>query len=375
MGLFTVHIVYLYKDYYPVMGGIEAHLRTLGEGIVAQGDRVSVVVCQPAGQHLADYEEMHGVAIYRVPRHIDLASSPFSYGLTSIVRQLRPDLIHLQMPWPGGDVALLTTRTPYIVTYQSDIVRQNRLLQLYAPLLRHTLQRARAIITTSPQYRDSSPWLSAYREKCHVIPLGIAAPAASDTARVAYWRARFPASCVLWVGRMRYYKGLHVLMDALAHTPDTLEVALVGDGPMRDELQQRAHARGVAARVHFLGALADVDVRALQEVARYFVFPSHVRAEAFGLAMLEALYSGLPAISCEIGTATSFVNQHDATGIVVPPSDAHALGQAMTRLWQDYALRQRYATHAPHWAAVQFSAARMITDTRALYTRVLESHA
>jgi len=367
-----VHIVYLYKDYAPVMGGIESHLQTLAEGVAAQGIRVSVVVCQPAGQRLPAQEQINGVMVYRVARQIDIASSPISLGFWSIVRQLRPDIIHLQMPWPTGDaVAACFPHIPLVVTYQSDVIRQQRLLQLYAPLLRHTLRRAQRIIVTSPQYRDSSPWLQPFIAKCQVIPLGMSPALAPDAGRLAHWHAEFPQSCLLWVGRLRYYKGLHVLIAALAQLPDTITLALVGDGPESANLHTLVTSLGVSARVRWLGSLPDADVRALQAIAKLFVFPSHLRSEAFGLALLAALQAGLPAISCEVGTATSFVNKHDITGLVVPPDDPVALATAIATLWHDDARRAVMAQAAQQWALTQFGAQQMVAESLAIYRHVV----
>ncbi|MCX6014398.1 MAG: glycosyltransferase [Chloroflexales bacterium] len=367
-----MHIVYIYKDYAPVMGGIESHLQTLAEGVAATGLRVSVVVCQPAGQQLPAQAQINGVMVYRVPRQIDIASSPISLGFWSIVRQLRPDLIHLQMPWPTGDaVAALFPHIPMVVTYQSDVIRQKYLLHLYAPLLRHTLRRAKRIIVTSPQYRDSSPWLQPFIAKCQVIPLGMPPAPAPDPARVAHWQAEFPQSCLLWVGRLRYYKGLHVLIAALAQLAPTITLALVGDGPEAANLRALATTLGVSARVRWLGSLPDVDVRALQAVAKLFVFPSHLRSEAFGLALLAALQAGLPAISCELGTATSFVNQHDKTGIVVAPADASALANAIETLWNDDVRRVAMAQEARTWARAQFGLDEMVEAHADVYQQII----
>ena len=366
--MLLVHIVYLYKDYAPVMGGIESHLQTLAEGVAAHGIQVSVVVCQPAGQRLPAQEQINGVMVYRVARQIDIASSPISLGLWSIVRQLRPDIIHLQMPWPTGDaVAACFPHIPLVVTYQSDVIRQQRLLQLYAPLLRHTLRRAQRIIVTSPQYRDSSPWLQPFIAKCQVIPLGMSPAPAPDAGRVAHWHAEFPQSCLLWVGRLRYYKGLHILIAALAQLPPTITLALVGDGPEAANLHALVTSLGVSARVRWLGSLPDDDVRALQAIAKLFVFPSHLRSEAFGLALLAALQAGLPAISCEVGTATSFVNKHDITGLVVPPDDPVALATAIDALWHDDARRTAMAQAAQQWALTQFGAQQMVAESLAIY--------
>ena len=70
-----MHIVHLYKDYAPVLGGIEAHVQTLAQGLVRLGFTITVVVCQPRGGVLASDEMMHGVRVMRLPRHIDVASN------------------------------------------------------------------------------------------------------------------------------------------------------------------------------------------------------------------------------------------------------------------------------------------------------------
>ena len=148
---------------------------------------------------------------------------------------------------------------------------------------------------------------------------------------------------------------------------------LFRSGPQYTEIAQLATSLGVADRVHLLGTLPDEDVRALQAVARFFVFPSHLRSEAFGLALLEAIAAGLPAISCEIGTGTSYVNAHGRTGLVVPPNDTTALADAMRTLWTDEAMRNRFAQHATTWASTEFSVAHMVAQTLALYQSIFST--
>jgi len=363
-----VHIVHLYKDYAPVHGGIESHLQTLATGLVARGVRTSVVVCQPATRQFAPQSTQDGVPIYRVPRQLDIASSPISLALWPLLRRLKPDLLHLQMPWPTGDLmSLAVPQTPLVVSYQSDVVRQQGWLRVYAPLLRHTLRRAARIVVSSDAYRDSSPWLAPFRAKCRTVPLGIEPPVAADPALVAHWRQRLPFPCLLWVGRMRYYKGLAYAIAALAHLPDQVRLVLVGDGPERERLRTLAQTTGVAERVVWLGTCSDADVRALYSVAQLFVFPSHLRAEAYGLAMLEALAAGVPAVSCEIGTGTSVINRHQETGLVVPPGDALALATAISCLLNDEALRLRYAHNAKTRVQRQYTVTPMLDAMLALY--------
>src|SRR5262249_13039827 len=162
------------------------------------------------------------------------------------------------------------------------------------------------------------PFLRRYAAKCEVVPLGIDASrfAQADERQVAALRERYGAPLLLFVGRLRYYKGLHVLLEALPSVRANLLIA--GDGPEREHLEALL---GVAGRVHFLGDTPDEDLPALYRAAEVFVLPSHLRAEAVGLVQLEALASGVPCVCAELGTGTSYANRHGETGLVVPPGN------------------------------------------------------
>lgn len=361
-----MHIVHLYKDYAPVYGGIESHLQTLAEGLVARGFRITVVVCQPRHQYLPAHEQRNGVTIIRVPRHIDIASNAWSWHLARTVRALAPDALHLQMPWPSGDlVALLLRDIPLIVSYQSDVVRQQSFLRLYAPLLRWTLHHARVICASSAAYAHSSVWLRPVADKVAVVPLGIADPLATPAPPVI--PPPLPAVYALWVGRMRYYKGLDTAVRALVSIPAHISLVLVGTGPEEPRLRALADALGVAARIHWLGSLDDTTLRAVRLRARCFVFPSQLRAEAYGLALLEALACGLPAVSCAIGTATSELNSDGETGFVVPPNHPDAFAAAVTRLCSDDALHRSFSRAARERFLQHYTEKTMVAHMATIY--------
>ena len=165
-----------------------------------------------------------------------------------------------------------------------------------------------------------------------MIPIGIDEaqyPKVSQERR-SYWRQRFGERFFLFVGNLRYYKGLHILLEAIpgAEYP----VLVVGAGPIERDLRAQAeHLK--ANNVHFLGALPDEDKVALLDLAMGAVFPSHLRAEAFGIFLLEGAMFAKPLISSEIGTGTSYVNIDGETGIVVQPSDPSGLRRAMDYIW------------------------------------------
>jgi len=103
-----------------------------------------------------------------------------------------------------------------------------------------------------------------------------------------------------------------------------------------------------------------------------FVFPSHLPSEAFGIALLEAAQQGTPMISCELGTGTSFVNQHDVTGLVIQPSDPESLRSAMDVFWQHPEKVQTWGHAALQHYQNEFRANRMAQDYLQIYRSLLE---
>jgi rhamnosyl/mannosyltransferase len=393
-----MHILQLYKDYDPVLGGIENHIRDISAGLVARGHRVTVLVTNLTNETTIERDE-RGLTVIKAARALHLASTPLSLDMARLARDQRPDVVHLHFPYPPGDLVAraIPGRPPLIITYHSDIVRQRNLLLAYRPLLELTLRRAARILPTSPNYLVSSPFLHAHAAKCTVVPLGIDAErfATADARKVAELRESYAAGqrpatknqpealssmvvgpwsgealpLLLFVGRLRYYKGLHHLIDALPTVRARLLVA--GSGPEHTRLAAQAAQRGVADRVHFLGDVADADLPALYHAADVFVLPAHLRAEALGLAQIEALASGLPCVSTELGTGTSFANRHGETGLVVPPGDSPALAAAINTLLADPEVRRRFGAAGRRRIQALFTQPRMLDALERVYREVV----
>ncbi|MBU6332879.1 MAG: glycosyltransferase [Chloroflexi bacterium] len=360
-----MRIVHLYKAYPPVFGGIEQHLRDLCEGLAARGHQVTALTVAPGRR--TRITDRGGVRLITAAGLATLASTPLSLMQLWWARRLSADVVHLQMPYPPGDLAarLVAGAPALVVSYQSDVVRQRRLLAWYRPLLEQTLQRARGIMVSNPRLLDSSPWLAPHRQRCAIVPLGV------DVSRFAPGTRVHHAPRIGFVGRLRYYKGLPTLIDACAQLPETVECLIAGDGPGRAALERQAHARGVASRLRFVGDVAESELPAFYRSLDLFVLPSHLRAEAFGIVLAEALASGVPCISTELGTGTSWVNQHGTTGLVVPPGDATALADAIRRLLADPGLRQQMATAARARALEQFDRRVMLDRVEQAYHRAV----
>jgi rhamnosyl/mannosyltransferase len=364
-------ILHIYKTYWPVVGGIENHVRLLAERQAAAGHQVTVLVTSPS-RH-TKVEHMGGVHVVKAARLATLASTPLSLALPLRLASLRPDIAHLHFPYPLGEVSqLLAGRARRVVLgYHSDIIRQKGWLRVYRPVMHRILAQVDQIIAASPNYVESSETLQRYRAKCVIIPYGIQQERfrmvdADKMRRVSARLGKEPY--VLFVGVLRYYKGLTYLLEAMPQVRGRL--VIVGDGPLGPALREQAQALGLGERVVFAGKIGDDDLPAYYAAARAFVLPACERSEAFGLVQVEALASGLPIVSTELSTGTSYVNAHGASGLVVAPRDSAALAEALNRILEDTDLHQRLSEGARQRAAL-FEADRMVSQIEALYAEVL----
>ena len=166
-------ILHLYKDYFPVEGGIENYIKWLAEAQTARWHAVTVLVTSRDGR--THVESINGVRVIFAARLATISSTPISAAMFNLLRREQPEIIHLQFPYPWGELAnyYFGNASKTVLTYQSDIVRQKYLRVVYTPLMQRVLARADKIIATSPNYIRSSPVLAQWKEKCIAIPMGI----------------------------------------------------------------------------------------------------------------------------------------------------------------------------------------------------------
>jgi rhamnosyl/mannosyltransferase len=177
---------------------------------------------------------------------------------------------------------------------------------------------------------------------------------------------------LLFVGRLRYYKGLDALLRALVLLPDT-HLEVVGTGPMASEWQSLAADLGLSQRVRFLGDVPDADLPQTYHRAHCFVLPANARSEAFGRVLLEAMASGLPCITTEVGTGTSWVVEHGVTGLVVDPADERALAGAALSLLRDPERQSEMGLAGRARVEALFTQERMVASIEDVYHQALKA--
>jgi rhamnosyl/mannosyltransferase len=360
-------IVHVFKDFYPpLIAGITRYIADVSDAMAQRGHEVDVHV---AGVRHSRRDRMpSGVVVHRHSEIARALSMPIAPGLIDEVRRLNADIIHVHLPNPIGELGVaLNTHVPCVCTFHAQLGRQRALEPFYAPLRTWLFKRSRRILV-SGETMASMPELVAHRAKVEILPYGVSPrlirglrPRVGDGAA----RPNGRSLQLLFVGRLVYYKGIEVLLEALSLAPEA-NLCVVGDGAERDRLQALSLRLGVASRAQFLGSIPDDELLNAFADADVFVLPSVSRAEAFGLAMVEAMANGLPAISTTLGTGTDWVNLDGVSGVVVQPGDPKALAGAIDALG-DTVLRARLGAGAFERAQTMFSFDRHIEALEASY--------
>jgi glycosyltransferase involved in cell wall biosynthesis len=370
-----MRVLHFYKTSFPdSMGGVEQVINQIARGANKLGVKTDVLSLTT--DRFAPTIEIDGYFAHRAKLDLQIASTGFSVSAFWRFAQLvkKADIVHYHFPWPFMDVVHFATRVtkPTLVTYHSDIIRQNHLLKIYRPLKLKFLSSVDRIVATSPNYLATSNVLKQFKDKVSVIPIGMNKATYPQPApdRLQYWREKIGPKFFLFVGVIRYYKGLHILLEAAQGT--NYPILIVGAGPIEKELKIQATRLGLQ-NIHFLGQLSEEDKVALLTLCYGVVFPSHLRSEAFGISLLEGAMFGKPMISSEIGTGTSYININGETGLVVPASDPIAFRQAMRFLWENPIVASEMGDRAEQRYLKLFTADQMAASYVDLYKELLSS--
>jgi rhamnosyl/mannosyltransferase len=355
-----MRVLHVYHDF-GTRGGIEDHLADLTRAQARQPGIEPIVLCANR-LPITRQENVGGVRVIRAAS-FGRYFTPFCPTWPHWLHQLLPDIVHLHLPCPLGEWTVWLagcSSSRLIVSLHNDYVRPQLALKLHRPIHCAVLRRADAIIVGAPDYARTSPVLADLRARVRIVPYGL------DLNHYAPGPTTVKTIDVLSAGRLCYYKGIEVLLEAAPTVAGRIRI--VGQGPWRRRLQIRAHSHGLSERVSFEGAVSEVSLIEAMRASRLFVFPSTERSEAFGLAQLKAMACGLPVVSSDL-PGVSWLNRHEETGLIVPIRDSRKLAEAINRLLTDEPLREQLARGA--WLrAQQFDLASMVRATTQIYASV-----
>lgn len=336
------------------------------EGLAARG--VDNVLACPQGGAIAQ-AAAPAARVVEMPMGGD-ADALLAWRLARLIRAARPDLVHLHSrrgadTW--GGVAARLTGTPCVLSRRVDNPEPPWLVALKYRLVDH-------VITISEGIRQVLLAEGLAPERVTCVRSAVDAGPYLAPVDPAAFRAEFglpgDAQVAGMVAQLIPRKGHRYLLAALpallARFP-RLHVLLFGQGPMKGELRAACAAPPLAGRVHLAGFRHDLP-RWLGGLD-LLVHPADM--EGLGVSLLQAGAAAVPIVAARAGGLPEAVAE-DVTGLLIPPGDVAALGQAMARFLADPELCRRMGEAGRARILAEFSVEAMVAGNLAVYRRVLE---
>ena len=361
-----IRILEVNKAYFPHTGGIETLVKQYSQDLQENGFEVNTLVCRD-GFGKTYNEIIDNVNLTRAGSFGTYFSCPLSLSFIELFRKMskNADIIHIHVPFPLADLALLLSgyKGKVIVSWHSDVVKQKKLLILYKPLLKYLLSRADCILVATKGHIKGSEWLMKYRKKCKIVPYGINTENYSNIIKGDFLKgiSSNPDSFkVFFSGRLVYYKGVDVLIKSFRKVNDNCELFIAGTGILEENLKEKVNKYGLSDKVHFLGFLPEKQLKQAYADCDIFVLPSDARSEAFGIVQIEAMFYGKPVINTSLESGVPYVSIHGKTGLTVQPENSVQLARAINFLCENKDIREKFGKSAHERVMTEFNEKHII---------------
>ncbi len=337
--------------YTPDIGGVETVVKQYAE-LMAMDHKVTVLCINKKFKLTTKREFINGVEVIRCSSFGIFFSMPLSFSFFIYFLRLKAsfDIIHIHEPFPLASLLSLfiNRRDKVCVTWHSDIIKQKFLKKIVEAFQNRLCRLSKIIFTTSPNLFSFSSVISNYKEKVCILPLSINVDNVGD--------GKYKGDYFLYLGRLSYYKGIKVLLEAFEKSDSKLPLYIVGDGDVNIVEHINKHITSTNKNIQFINKFVSEEEK--QEFLRNckaFLFPSIQPSEAFGIIQLEAMLQGKPVINTNLPTGVPYVSQHMKTGLTVKVNEPDDLKDAINLLALDKELTKELGIQARERVIKEFS--------------------
>ena len=366
--------------YYPKIGGVASHMHHLALKLKEGGHDVAIVTNNRKTGKEKELGEK-GIDIIKIPGVVSpIIEVNVSYSLKS-TKELNGflkafDVIHSHhaftpLALKAAKAGRNMNKATLLTTHSISFAHESKLweaLGLTFPVFSKYLRYLHKIIAVSKAAR-------AFIEHFTDTPVEVIPNGVDDKLFTPNWnkeelKAQFgiEGKVVLYVSRMSYRKGPHVLLNAFSKIEDATLI-MVGSGEILPFLKAQAKFLGIEDRVKFMGYVESATLPRIFGMADVFVLPS-ITAEAFGIVILEAMASGLPVVATNVGGIPEIIRESES-GLLVSPGNELELRNAIEKLLLDDDLREWLGNNGRKAVEEKYSWDKVVGRIEKTYEEVL----
>tara|TARA_R110001632_G_scaffold232191_2_gene372408 strand:- start:617 stop:1777 length:1161 start_codon:yes stop_codon:yes gene_type:complete len=359
-------ILQVNKYYNPDIGGVETVVRQYAEALAMDHD-VTVLCVKKFFSFSTNSEMQNKINIIRSSSFGTYFSMPVSLSFFVIFLRIykKFDIIHFHEPFPLASLLSLFIgkRSKIIITWHSDIVKQKLLKSTVEIFQRKLCGKAKVILATSPNLLKYSSVINSFREKVDILPLSI-----PIDKRVSVDDENY----ILYLGRLSYYKGMNVLLEAYTKARTNMDLVIVGDGEEQIVKQISNYSNTTNKKVRFINKfVSEEEKNEYFKKCSFFVLPSIEASEAFAIIQLEAMIQGKAVINTNLPTGVPFVSVNNQTGLTVTVNNVDELSQAIDKLALDNQLRKQLGINGHNRVKSNFSNDIIIEKLKMKYSSII----
>ena len=385
-------ILMLSWEYPPrVVGGISRVVHDLSHKLCQEGHQVTVVTYRDG--NVPYYEDDDGVDVYRVDNFMIAPNNFIDWVMqlnfnmiakaTEIISEKGNfDVIHAHdwLTAYAGKTLKHAHNTPLVSTIHATEAGRNSGIQ--GEMQKYindtewmlTYESSEVIVNSNYMKNELQRLFGLPYEKINVVPNGVNLTLFNGIEKDYEFRRKFAMDnekIILFMGRLVYEKGIQTLISAmpkiLSHYHDA-KLVIAGKGGMIDELRNQVNYLGLGNKVYFTGYLKSKDVQRMYKSADVAVFPSTY--EPFGIVALEAMLSGTPVVTSDIGGLNEIV-EHGVNGMKSYAGNPNSLADSILALLFDQNLCKTVSKNAKEKVKTQYNWTKITEDTHHAYEKAI----
>ena len=393
----TLSVMMLTWEFPPrVIGGISPHVFFLSKSLAKNGVKVYVVTCDFPGapaHEIIDSVEVYRIDSYRNPAPdfatwVYLMNVNMQKEAAALAGKLadKIDVFHAH-DWlvaTAGIGLKHIFRKPLLVTMHSTEIGRREGIHTSTEKMIHETEawftyEAWKVICCSEYMVSHVKWAFGLPDdKLVMVPNGVNTHIYENVEKqdLKSFRSKFALpeeKIVLFVGRLVYEKGAHVLINAIPKVLEKIDAkfVIVGSGYMKEQLSNIVRSMGLEHKVLFTGFVEDETLLKLQKCADVSVVPSLF--EPFGIVALEAMAAKSPVVVSDTGGLSEIV-EHDSTGVKVYPNNPDSLAWGITKVLLDENYRNRIRENAYKKVQEKYDWDKIAQQTKRIYEAVLGAY-